>query len=120
MKYLVRMKLADSGRPATAQAGIAFIEQLILPTLELCRKLESRNKILAGGPVSGAVALALIVNAESSQELDDLITGLPIWPRMETEVTPLTSFEGRMSSLRPRLEQLRATSGVAARLEGKK
>ncbi len=120
MKYLVQMKLADSGRPTAAEAGIAFIEQLILPTLELCRELEFENKILAGGPVSGAVALVLIVNAESIQELDELITALPIWPRMETEVTPLTSFEGRMLSLRPRLEQLRAKSDVAVRLEGKK
>ncbi len=120
MKYLVRMKLADSGRPTTAEAGIAFLEQLILPTLEACKELESRNKILAGGPVSGAVALVLIVNAESGEELDRLITGLPVWPRMETEVTPLTSFEGRMSSLRPRLEQLRERSDAAERSGGKK
>lgn len=107
MQYLVQMKLADSGRPTTAEAGIAFIEQFILPTLEVCKTLESEKKILAGGPVGGAVALALIVSAESIHELDGLITGLPIWPRMETEVTALTSFDGRMSSVRPRLEQLR-------------
>ncbi len=120
MQYLVNMKLADSGRPASSQAGIAFIEQLILPTLEMCRKLESEKKILAGGPVLGAVALVLIVNVESVQELDELVASLPIWPRMETEVTPLTRFEGRMASLRPRLEQLRGTEGTTERSEGRK
>ena len=119
MQYLVQMKLADSGRPTSTQAGVAFIEQFILPTLETCEKLESAKKIIAGGPVSGAVALALIVNAESIQELDQLITGLPIWPRMETVVTTLTTFKGRMSSVRPRLEQLRATMEIGERLEGK-
>ena len=58
--------------------------------------------------MSGAVALVMIVNAESAGELDDVITRLPIWPRMETDVTPLTTFEGRALSLRPRLEQLKA------------
>jgi hypothetical protein len=84
MKYLVQMKLANPSRPATPQEGIIFMEQFILPTLELCKRLEAERKILAGGPASGAVALSLIVSAESSQELDDLIMGLPVWPRMET------------------------------------
>ena len=108
MQYLVQMKLADSARPTAPQAGIAFAEQIILPTLDLCKKLESEKKILGGGPVSGAVALALIVSVESVQELDDLLTSLPVWPRMLTEVTLLTSFEGRRLALGPRLEQLKA------------
>jgi muconolactone delta-isomerase len=108
MQYLVQMQLSSSARPTTQEDGIAFIEQYIFPTLELCKKLQEEKKILAGGPMSGTVALALIVNAESAQELDDLITSLPVWPRMETEVTPLTTFGGRAQSLRPRLEQLKA------------
>jgi muconolactone delta-isomerase len=56
----------------------------------------------------------MIVNAESEGELDDVITRLPIWPRMETEVTPLTTFEGRALALRPRLEQLKADVQRAA------
>jgi len=108
MNYLVQMKLAGSHRPAVPQEGIAFIEQFILPTLELCNKLQAEKKILAGGPVSGTVALSLIMSAESAQELDSLITSLPVWPRMETVVTPLTSFDGRMQSVRSLLEQLKA------------
>jgi hypothetical protein len=40
--------------------------------------------------------------------LDDLVTRLPIWPRMETEVTPLITFEARALALRPRLDELKA------------
>jgi muconolactone delta-isomerase len=105
MHYLAQLKLVS--RPNTPQEGIVFIEQFILPTLELCKRLEAEKKIVAGGPLSGAVALSLIVNAESAQELDDLITSLPIWPRMETTVTPLSTFDGRMQVVRARLEQLR-------------
>ena len=105
MQYLVQMKLVPQGRPTTPDEGTAFIEQYIFPTLELCKKLQDEKKILAGGPTSGAVGLVLIVNAESARELDDLITSLPVWPRMETAVVPLTTFEGRAESLRPRLER---------------
>lgn len=107
MQYLVQLRLSSSARPMTQEDGIAFIEQFISPTLELCKRLQEEKRILAGGPVSGAIALALIVNAETARELDDLITSLPIWPRMETEITPLTTFENRASMLRSRVEQLK-------------
>jgi muconolactone delta-isomerase len=105
MNYLVQLKLAS--RPDTSQEGIVFIEQFILPTLDLCKRLEAEKKIVAGGPLSGAIALCLIVSVESVQELDDLITSLPVWPRMETTVTPLSTFDVRIQAVRSRLEQLR-------------
>ena len=108
MNYLVQMKLVNSSRPTSNEEGISFIEQYIFPTLEICKKLQDEKKIVAGGPVSGAIALAMVIRADSIQELDELIGSLPIWPRMETTVIPLTSFDGRMATLRPRLERLRA------------
>jgi muconolactone delta-isomerase len=109
MQYLVDMKLAAYGRPTGGpQDGITFIEQYILPSLELCKKLEGEKQVLAGGPASGAIRLVMIVSAESTQELDEIIASLPIWPQMETTVTPLTSFSGRIATLRPRLEGLKA------------
>lgn len=114
MQYLVQMRLVPQGRPTSNQEGATFIEQYILPTLERCKKLQGEKKILAGGPISAAVGLVLIVTAESARELDDLITSLPVWPRMETDVTPLTTFEGRAETLRPRLEQLRAQAQKAS------
>lgn len=107
MQYLVRLRLRDSASPMSPGSGIGFIEELILPTLERCKKLQEDKKILAGGPMSGAVALALIVSAGSAQELDDLITSLPVWPRMETEVIPLTTFDERRRSVLSKLEELK-------------
>lgn len=109
MNYLVQMKLAD--RPASPQEGIVFIEQVILPTLELCKEFEAEKRIVAGGPLSGAIALALIVSAESAQELEDVISSLPVWPRMETTVTPLTTFDGRLHTVRARFAQLKTQGG---------
>ncbi len=103
MQYLVQMKLVAPGRPTIAEDGPAFIEKYILPTLDLCRKLESEKRITGGGPMSGAVGLVLLVEAESARQLDEIVTSLPVWPRMETEVTPLTTFEERAQLVRSRL-----------------
>jgi muconolactone delta-isomerase len=108
MQYLIQLRLKSSASPKTQEEGIAFIEQYIYPTLELGKRLQEEKKILAGGPVSGTVALAFIVSAESAQELDDLVTGLPVWPLMDPEVTPLSTFDARRQTLLPRLEKLKA------------
>jgi muconolactone delta-isomerase len=95
MQYLVQLRLANGSRPTQAGEGLAFIEQYILPTLERCEELQGHDEIIAGGPVSGAVALDLIVNADTAQELDEVVTSLPLWPMMETTITPLTTFGHR-------------------------
>jgi muconolactone delta-isomerase len=105
MQYLVQMKIVAQARPSSAAEGEAFFNEFIRPTLDLCRKLQDQRKILAGGPISGTIGLALIVEAGSARELDDLLTGLPVWPRMETEVTPLTTFEDRARSIENRLSE---------------
>jgi len=107
MQYLVQMKIVPQARPMSAEEGAVFFEEFIRPTLELCKKLQDEKKILAGGPISGTIALALVVKADSAKELDDLVTSLPVWPRMETEITPLTTFEDRALSIQRRLSDSR-------------
>ena len=105
MQYLVQMKLVAQSRPTTPEEGIAFVEQVIFPSLEMCKKMQEEKKILAGGPISGTIGMAMIVNANTALELDGIIEGLPIWPRTDVSVTPLTTFEDRAKAIRPRLEQ---------------
>lgn len=99
MQYLVQMRLANPSRPTTTDEGLAFIQQYILPTLERCEELQSHNKIIAGGPLSGAVALALIVDADTANSLDEVITSVPVWPLMETTITPLTTSNNRRQAV---------------------
>ena len=105
MQFLVQMKLADAVRPKNPEDSIAFIEQYVFPTLEVCEKLLEEKKIVAGGPLGGAIALAVVVSAESIQELDHVLESLPLWPMMQTTVIPLTSFAGRRDAARRRLER---------------
>lgn len=108
MQYLIEMKLVPQVRPMSEEAGLAFFERFIRPTLELGKKLQHEKKILAGGPMSGKIGLAMVVQAESARELDDLLTSLPVWPLMEVEVTPLTTFDDRALSIQNRLSAPRS------------
>lgn len=73
-----------------------MLEQLILPTFEMVKKLEAEGKVLAGGFPVGERAVVIIAEADSNEEMDIMLRGLPLWPMLEWEVTPLQSFEGRM------------------------
>ena len=108
MRYLIEMKLSDSARPKDPQDGILLIERYILPSLEICRKWQAEGKLLAGGPVSASIQLAIVLEVESVQELDALVESLPLWPLMETSVTPLATFEGRIQAVQSKLEQLKS------------
>jgi muconolactone delta-isomerase len=108
MRYLIDMKLSSSVRPRVPQDGLFLIERFILPSLEICRKWQTEQKLLAGGPVSGSIQLAIVLEVESVQELDELIESLPLWPLMETTVIPLTTFEGRIQAVQSKLKQLKS------------
>src|SRR2546425_1087855 len=105
MPYLVDMKLTASSRPSGGAAeGIACIEQRILPSLEACETLLEAKQIRAGGPAVGAIRRILMVSADSAQARDELVSSLPLGPRMATTMVPLTTCGGRATSLRPQLE----------------
>jgi Muconolactone delta-isomerase len=110
MNYLIEMKLADSARSKSPQDSVTFIKQFVLPSLEILDKWQTEGRVLAGGPVAGAIALALIVRAESVQELDELVESLPVWVVMETRVMPLQTFSGRATAVQKKLESLRGYS----------
>ena len=106
MDYLVELALADSSRPRSLEEGRVLAEQFIVPSLRLLMKYQAEGKVVAGGPVSATIAIVLIVRAESAQELDEIVESLPVWSRMTTKVTPLTTFDGRITALAKMKERL--------------
>jgi len=106
MLFLVELDHLKSGQPPTPEEGRTFIEQIILPTLARAEQLVKERKIVAGGPVVGRIALRFIIEVDSPQDLDRFISGLPIWPLVETRVTPLMSLADRRNSLRALLERM--------------
>ena len=106
MQFLVELDHIKSGTPLTPEAGRSFIQQIILPTLARAEQLAREQKILAGGPVAGRIALRFIVAADSPQDLDRIVSSLPLWPLAESRVTPLISSADRRNSVQALLEGL--------------
>ena len=106
--YLVEMSFAPfTNLPSPAEVA-NFMERLTLPTFEALEQLERSGRILAGGTTLAAVGLSFIIRADSPQELEDTIAGLPLWPRAQTRVQPLGTFAARAAAARQRLAQLKS------------
>ncbi len=107
MQYLVTMESLETGLLPPQQV-VQIIENQIIPGLEACGKLCEEKKILAGGILTGRRAGAVIVEAESNEELNRLLGSLPFWGMMKIDVTPIHSFEEQASMTRQMLERLKA------------
>src|SRR5262245_5159795 len=106
MQFLVELDHVKSGVQLTPEEARSFIEQVIFPTIALGEQLMNEKKIVAGGPVTGRIALRFIAEAESASDVDKLVTSLPLWPLAETRVTPLISFSERHQHAQQLLESL--------------
>jgi hypothetical protein len=104
MLFLVELDHVKSGPPPSPETGQAFIEQIIFPTLARAEQLVAEKKIIAGGPVAGRVALRLMIGAESLEQVDRIVSGLPIWAQAETRITPLITFAQRRDHVQALLE----------------
>jgi hypothetical protein len=113
-EYLVEMTFAPFATlPAPAEVA-AFAEKMALPTLEACRALAESGQIAAGGPALGAIGFHFIARAASPEDLEAMLSSLPLWPRAQTRVVPLGTFQGRLETLRRRLSQLSSVGQPAA------
>ena len=106
MQFLVELDHVKSGAQMTPEGARSFIEQVIFPTIARAEQLMKEKKIVAGGPVTGRIALRFIAEAESASDVDKLVTSLPLWPLAETRVTPLISFSERHQHAQQLLENL--------------
>ncbi len=105
MLYLVDMSLAS--HPKTPEEGLDLITISILPTLAASKELEAKGIIVAGGVKTGEIGFAMVLKVDSLEQLDEVVERLPIWPRMDTTVTPLSTFEVRESSTQKRLGDMK-------------
>jgi muconolactone delta-isomerase len=111
MLFLVEMKVADPSRPlfhAELEDAVTFIEAAILPSLQILDQLAQKGKIVAGAPLGGEIAITFIIELDTVLELDELLEGLPLWPRMVTDVTPMTTFANRIKSISLKLDAIKA------------
>ncbi len=93
MKYLV----TATGGPgfSSPEEAIEVLKSIILPSFDALIKFEKEGRIIAGGLPVGDRAFVLIVEADSNDDLDRMLRGIPMWGSLDWEVTPLQSIEVR-------------------------
>lgn len=106
MLFLVELDYVRSGQGASPEAGRAFIERIIFPTIARAERLMADGTIVSGGPVAGRVALRLMIEARSVEDADAIVSSLPLWTVADTRVTPLLGFSARRSHVQTLLEGL--------------
>jgi hypothetical protein len=70
-----------------------MVTEAILPSLEALKDLQSKGKVLAGGHPVGQRYVVLFMEAESENEVHELLKDLPLSELGDTLVTELKSFE---------------------------
>jgi len=108
MLFLVELDRVNPGSTPTPEGVRTFIEQLIFPTLDRAERLVAEGMILSGGVAVGEIALRFIVEADSSEHVDRIVTSLPVWTVAETKVTPLISFGERREHVKALLDRFSA------------
>jgi muconolactone delta-isomerase len=106
MKFLVELDHLKTGQPFTEDTARVFIEGIIFPTLAKAEQLAQQGRIVAGGPVAGRIALRFIADVETTQQLDQLVSSLPLWTVADTRVTPLIEFSDRRAHIQALLQRM--------------
>src|ERR687886_2148882 len=106
VQYLVTQEFVDPGPLLPLDRWLGMMRSAVLPGHEALINLKSEGKVIAGGFPVGERAIAFIVEADSSKELDSLLLEIPFWGITKTKVTPLQDFEDRRDLDRQGAEQL--------------
>ncbi len=107
MRYFVKGELINPGALMPKEQYIQMLENIIIPSLEAVSKLESENKILSAGALTGTRAGVFILEAESNEEVTQLLLTLPFWGLLKWKILPLDSFENRANQYRDLVECLK-------------
>ncbi|HZB82174.1 MAG TPA: hypothetical protein VE288_04910 [Rubrobacteraceae bacterium] len=86
MQYLVTQEYVDPGPLLPPEQLVGIMRMAVLPGHEAMENLRSEGKILAGGFIVGERAIAFILEADSPEEVDSLLYGIPFWGVTKTNL----------------------------------
>jgi muconolactone delta-isomerase len=92
-QYMVTMHItrADPLLPIDQLLGV--VRESVLPSVERLIALKEQGKVLTGGYPVGQRAIVFVIEADSEEELHQMLGDLPLSRVADAEVTRLESFE---------------------------
>jgi muconolactone delta-isomerase len=104
MIFLAELDHPQDSQMFTEDTARTFIEDSIFPTIAKAEHLIQQGRIVAGGPVTGRIAIRFTADVETTQQLDQVISSLPLWMFADTRVTPLIDFSDRRAHIQALLQ----------------
>ncbi len=105
MRFLVTIDGSDTGVGVPPEQLVQMLDQMVIPGVEKLAQWEQEGRIHGGGYTAGRGGV-FIVDADSSEEVDQLVTSLPHWGMVKVDVKPLISSDAwleRARAIRQRL-----------------
>ena len=107
MRFLVTIDGSDIGVGMPPERLAHVVEHMVTPGLEKLVQWEQEGRIYGGG-YTAARGGVFIMEADSSEEVDQLVTSLPHWGLVKVDVKPLISTSSmleRAQAMRQRLQE---------------
>ncbi len=108
MQYLVRADYVEVGALMPPEAVVSFVEQAVVPSLEMLSQWEQEGRIRAGGTFPGERAGAFVMEADSAEEVGQLLGSLPFWGQIKWDVRAMQSLSSTVERERGIVEQAKA------------
>jgi muconolactone delta-isomerase len=90
MRFLVTIDGSDLGVGMPPERLGQVLDQMVVPGVEKLAQWEQEGRIHGGG-YTAARGGVFMIDADSSEEVDQLVTSLPHWGLVKVDVKPLIS-----------------------------
>ena len=107
MRFLVTIDGSDLGAAMPPERLAHVVDQMVVPSLERLAQWEQEGRIHGGG-YTAARGGVFMIDADSSEEVDQLVSSLPYWGLVKVDVKPListTALLERARATRQRLQE---------------
>ncbi len=110
MRFLVTIDGSDIGVGMPPERLAQVVEQMVTPGIEKLVQWEQEGRVHGGG-YTAARGGVFIVEADSSEEVDQLVTSLPHWALVKVDVKPLISTSAMLERARAMSQRLQERVG---------
>jgi hypothetical protein len=110
MRFLVTIDGSDVGKGMPAEWLAEVLDRMVIPGIERLVEWEREGRARGGG-YTAARGGVFIIDADSNEEVDRLVSGLPHWGLVKADVKPLISASAMLE--RGRAMRGRAQERVA-------
>ena len=99
MRFLLDIDGSNVGVGMSPEQITQIREQMVVPGVEKLAQWEQEGRIYGGG-FTGARGSVFVIEADSIEEVDRIVTSLPHWGLVKVDVKPLISMSHMLERIR--------------------